>query len=306
MKGLSIIVCCYNSGDKLIPTLAYLAKQQRLAGVGYELLIVDNNCTDNSINAAKIKWEQYDAPFPQRVISASIPGLSYAREAGIINAAYPYVVLCDDDNWLSEDYVAKVFSLFEKIPEVALIGGVGEAVSDIELPQWFKTIDGFGYAVGSEGRSTGYVESIYGAGMALRKDVFNSVIRDVPLILCDRKKKSLSSGGDTEICMRLRKAGYKIYLDEDLTFKHFLTSNRLKWKYYLQLRKAFGRANALLEINYGGVTNKNNFFTFLSIVKYALLHSKYFLFSLLYKEEGCASYVQEINRRLLLLTAGTK
>lgn len=306
MKGLSVIVCCYNSGDKLIPTLAHLAKQQTLAGVWYELLIVDNNCTDNSINTAKIKWEQYDAPFPQRIISANIPGLSFAREAGIKNAAYPYVVLCDDDNWLSEDYLAKVYSLFEKMPEAALIGGVGEAVSDIDLPQWFTAVDGFGYAVGNEGRNTGYVESIYGAGMALRKDVFNSVIRDVPLILCDRKKKSLSSGGDTEICMRIRKAGYKIYLDEELIFKHFLSSNRLKWKYYLQLRKAFGKANALLQINNGAVTGKNNLTAFLSIVKYALLHSKYFLFPLFYKEEACASYVQEINRRLQLLSSGTK
>ena len=297
MKGISVIICCYNSGDKLLATLAHLAKQQTLNAVPYELLIVDNRCTDDTINTALRTWKELRNPFPQIIVVEEKAGLSFAREAGIKNSKYSYVVLCDDDNWLCEHYLQTVYKLFESMPEVALIGGVGEAVSATKLPQWFDAVEGFGYAVGKEGRSTGYVESVYGAGMALRKEIFNLIIKDVHFILTDRKGKNLSSGGDAEISIRINNAGFKIYLDERLKFKHFLNADRLKWLYYIQLRKSFGSANALLQMEEGDMPLKNKLHAILSYTKYALRHFHYVLLPGFFKNKSCAQFVQESSRR---------
>ena len=107
-RGVSVIICCYNSSSKLLPTMEHLAAQIKVAGLGYELIIVDNNCTDDSVTLAKQIWQQLGNPFAQKIIIQKKAGLNFARQAGISSALYPIVVLCDDDNWLCEHYLQTV------------------------------------------------------------------------------------------------------------------------------------------------------------------------------------------------------
>lgn len=301
MKGLSVIICCYNSGNKLIATLQYLAKQQKVPGIDYELILVDNNCTDNSIEIATDTWASLNTPYPLNIVLQVIPGLSYARTMGINVSRYGYVVLCDDDNWLSENYLLKMFRLLEAMPAVALVGGVGEAVTDGLVPQWFNDLKGFGYAVGTEGRVTGPVTSVYGAGMGIRKSVFKNIEKgDANFMLSDRKGKNLSSGGDTEICMIISSAGHTIYLDTSLNFKHYLSNARLKWGYYLRLRIAFGKASAYLQLyddrhSFAVLKKKNSLSKFYSLVKFSILHVKYLLLPFYFKNVHCANAVQQMS-----------
>jgi len=307
MKGISVIICCYNSGNKLIPTLTHLAKQKISDDINVEIILVDNNCTDNTIEIALHTWVNLKTPFPLTVAVETMPGLNYARMKGASGASYEYIIMCDDDNWLCEDYLSGIYKLFEAMPGVALIGGVGEAVSDVQLPKWFYDVKGFGYAVGNEGRKTGFVDSVYGAGMAFRKPVFLSLTENnYSFILSDRKGKSLSSGGDAEISILIENAGYKIYLDTALTFKHFLNKERLQWNYYLNLRRSFGKANALLQLHKEDIANnsqerKNKIRHFFSLVKFGAIHAKYLLFPGSTKNEACAGFAQEMSRRINIL-----
>ena len=297
MKGISIIICAYNSGEKLQPTLDHLAKQKGIAKISFELIIVDNNCTDNTIEIAKEAWHQAGNPFILKIIKEPEAGLNFARVAGIKAATNEYIILCDDDNWLDEDYVLKVYNHFENMPEVAIVGGVGEAVSNIALPSWFNAVEGFGYAVGREGRSTGYVSSVYGAGMGLRKSVFETLIKRDSFSLTDRKEKSLSSGGDSEICLLIKEAGYKIYLDETMLFKHFLNRERLTWNYYLKLRRSFGEATAVLQKKANGIKPTGTFKSKLSTIKLAFKNMGYLIAPLFFKNKACANFIQEWARR---------
>ena len=313
MKGVSVIICCYNSGNKLVPTLSNLAKQQSLSGINYEIIIVDNNCTDDTIGIASETWLSLGEPFPVSIVRQPIPGLNYARDMGMQTASYEYIILCDDDNWLSDNYLIKVYHLFESMPTVALIGGVGEAVLEAHAPAWFTELEGFGYAVGTEGRKTGYVDSVYGAGMALRRSVFSAIINnDFSFLLSDRTGKDLSSGGDTEISMLVKIAGYTIYLDSSLTFKHYISSNRLQWSYYLKLRRSFGRAAAYLQLYNAALLSakpmqrRNSFNQYLSFIKFSVWNVKYILFPLCYKNTRCADFVQQMNMRLTCLLENKK
>ncbi len=313
MKGISVIICCYNSGNKLIATLNHLAKQQIVPGIAYEVVIVDNNCTDNTNDTAKETWQSLGDPFPFVIVQQPVAGLSNAREKGIQTALYDYIILCDDDNWLCEDYLAKVYQLFDNTPAVALIGGVGEAVFETPAPKWFNELNGFGYAVGAESRKTGYVDSVYGAGMALRKTVFTSIINnEFSFILSDRSGAKLSSGGDTEICLLFKYKGYKIYFDSSLKFKHYISSNRLEWKYYLKLRRSFGNAMSYLQL-YGEVNltgkypqESNKLKQILSCIKFAIWHFKYILFSSFFKNARCADFTQQLSMRLTSIINNSK
>ena len=98
--GVSIIVCCYNSIGRIEHTLAYLAKQKFRTRINVELIVVNNASTDET---KKIVTQLLKTLFPLwscSVIDEMNQGLTYARNAGIKNALYEYLLFCDDDNLL--------------------------------------------------------------------------------------------------------------------------------------------------------------------------------------------------------------
>jgi glycosyltransferase involved in cell wall biosynthesis len=292
-----------------LPTLTHLANQDSIDKFPFELIVVDNNCSDDTAKNAQNIWASLNKPFPLNIAYQPIPGLKHARDMGIGVAKYEYIVFCDDDNWLCNNYLISIFKIFETFSDVMIIGGVGEAVFEKKPPKWFFSLNGFGYAVGSEGRKTGFVESVYGAGMACRKSIFIKLGKSqFKSVLIGRKGNELSSGEDIELCILIRKLGYLIYLDTTLTFKHALSMNRLTWRYYLKLRKSFGIANSLLAKHYNFLGCKKEkkrliLFNILSITKFFIFNLKYFFFFSFIKSEKCAAVHQELAFRLTKLNS---
>ena len=148
-KGLSVIICCHNSSEKITTTLKHLHEQIQYPGLPYEIILVDNNCTDRTVDIATNFWNTQVDAFPLHVVVEDQPGLSYARRKGILSSKFEYLTFCDDDNWLCPEYLKKTIILFETLVDVSLIGGIGEPVFESEAPAWFMNVKGFGYAIGT-------------------------------------------------------------------------------------------------------------------------------------------------------------
>ena len=240
MKGISFVICCYNSVDRLPETLRHIAAQKFRGGSNWELIIVNNNSTDGTRAMA----EEFATSHPQiktSVIDEKNPGLSHARHAGFSNAAFEYIVLCDDDNWLDPFYGQTVYDLFEKEPQIGIIGGIGEAVTNGSFPTWFKQFE-YAYAVGKLFGNGGYVKYAYGAGMGLRKSVYQQALdRGFTSLLSDRKGKELSSAGDLELCYIFQFMGYRIFQSDKLRFKHFIDQGKLTDDYWKRLNIGFAK-----------------------------------------------------------------
>src|SRR5688572_4707126 len=106
MPGCSIIICCHNSSKKLPHTLMGIATQN-VSNLVCELILVDNNSTDDTAAIASEIWRQLGHPFPLMIANENRPGLIYARKAGINLASNEIILFCDDDNWLPQDYASK-------------------------------------------------------------------------------------------------------------------------------------------------------------------------------------------------------
>lgn len=247
-ENISIIICCYNSVNRIEPTLNHIASQQ-LQGLIAEIILVDNNCSDDTVKYAKKIWELYGKPFPMKVVFENKPGLSFARKAGVMSAKGEIIVFCDDDNWLESEYCSKAFNILKKFPDIGVLGGRSEAVSNIDFPFWFSSFQG-NYAVGVQDLISGYIGNrgyLWGAGMVVRtgeiKRLYESGFKS---ILTGRKGISLSSGEDTEICKWYLLVGKRLYYSEDLVLKHFIDFNRLSLDYLINLRKAINEAGEVI------------------------------------------------------------
>ena len=100
MKKLSVIICCYNSENRLPETLKHIAKQNIKEGIKWEVVIIDNNSSDNTSNTAKSEWDKHKTNIPLRIITEPKQGLIFAREKGVNEATYDILIFSDDDNWL--------------------------------------------------------------------------------------------------------------------------------------------------------------------------------------------------------------
>ena len=248
-KGISIILCCYNSASRLPKTLEYLAKQEIKTDIPVELIIVNNASTDGTKEVALLEWKKYATHFSFRMLDEDTPGQMFARQKGVQEAQYEYVLFCDDDNWLQPDYLQKAFDLMESNARIGALSGQSIAVSDIDLPEWFPDFEA-GYAVGKLANKSGDISNkgwMWGAGMMTRRTLISKALdKNHPFLNQGRTGNILTSGDDCEICKRILLLGYILYYDSSLALYHYLPPNRLTWAYKKKLFDGFESSNAIL------------------------------------------------------------
>jgi glycosyltransferase involved in cell wall biosynthesis len=248
-KGVSVIICCYNSASKIEQTLFHLSSQT-LTGINCEILLIDNNSTDNTSDVANQFWGKHgNTSIKLTTLHEPSPGLANARLKGVKNAMFDILVFCDDDNWLDKDYLINVIEIFDANPGVGVAGGIGSAQfeNQVSKPDWFDNFSQ-SFAIGDQGDSEGLVSGVYGAGMAMRRDVAINCVFNTPFFLSGRSKKKLSAGDDAEMCFRTRLSGYKIYWSPRLTFQHYLVHNRLKWENVKKLHTGFASSFVIINL----------------------------------------------------------
>ena len=243
--GVSIVLCFYNGGKKLIPTLEHIKKLD-IAGVpDVELILVDNNSNDDSDEIIRAQMCEFKG-FAWKVVFQPDPGLSRARDMGIKEAKNDIILFCDDDNWLAADYLKKGYKIIQSDAKIAVLGGKGTAISSNEMPQWFKGNEVF-YATGAQRPQSGQITenmiAVYGAGMFMRKSAFFDIInRGFAFYNLGRTGKKLSAGEDTEMCLAFHIAGYKIWYDAGLEFFHFIDEKRLDLKVFEKIKMGIYRS----------------------------------------------------------------
>ena len=258
-KGISVIICTYNGKQLLPETLRHLSKQK--FNIPYEIILVDNASTDGTKVFVDNWWsDNGNTAIEYNSYSQPIPGKSYAQEMGYAKAKYEYLLVCDDDNWLCDSYIQTAFDIMETDASIGALGGWCEAEFEAEKPVWFDKYSRF-FAVSRQGDISGDITNkkgcLFGAGMIVRKSHWETLEQlGFEQQLSCRKGNSLSSGGDTEHSYALRLLGYKIWFDERLYFKHYMTSKRMTLNYVSRLRKAMVHSNFLL-LPYHGFFNNN-------------------------------------------------
>ncbi len=242
--GVSVIVCCYNSAQRLPKTLEHVAGQIVPENISWEVIIVDNNSTDNTEKVALEEWHKHHLSIPFKVVTERREGLIFARQKGVEVSQFDLLLFCDDDNWLEKNYIHYAYEIMNANKKIAALGGKSEGFFETEKPEWFSRFAS-AYAIGKQHAVSGNINGrgfVAGAGMVIRKQAFDLFdnIGFKPL-LTGRKGKHLSSGEDAELCLVLLFLGYDLYYDDRLQFVHYMPSKRLKWKYCIRMM-AYGHA----------------------------------------------------------------
>ncbi|GAA3951384.1 glycosyltransferase [Hymenobacter algoricola] len=249
MNGVSILICTYNGAARLPETLRHVAAQQVPAHIPWEVLVVSNASTDDTIAAAQRLGRELLLPVPLRVLDAPRPGKENALIQGFEAAAYEFMAVVDDDNWLAPDYVRRAYETMAAHPAIGILGAQAQGAFEVPPPAWFAEFQAV-YAVGPQNGGTsgplpatdGY---LYGACSVVRRSGWQKLrAHGFAFTTSAKRGKVLSGAEDVELGDALRLAGYTLWYDAQLQFRHFMFKERLTWEYLL--RMARGTASSQL------------------------------------------------------------
>ncbi len=253
-NGITILIATYNGASRIGETIAHIGAQEGTEEFGCELIVIDNASRDDTAAVAETACAQLPENIPFRILHQPVPGKNAALEMGYAEARYEYVLICDDDNFLAPDYLKTGFRIMEAIPLIGALGGLGVAVFEEEAPPWCPD----GYACGPQGSRSGDISDItkgercavFGAGCIYRMSALDR-LRELGFenILSTRRGQKVdASGEDYELCHALALAGYKIWYDERLVFRHLMPASRMTVSKLLSLRRGDGVQDYVLRL----------------------------------------------------------
>ena len=237
----TVALCTHNHLDRLRRTLADLAAITS-PQAPWELLIVDNGCTDGTTEyLASRQWPQPAAAV--RVVREEKLGLSNARNRGVAEAAGEYIVFIDDDETPHTDWLCAYERCIERERPDAMGGAIDVQFVDGDRPAWLQDeLLGF---IGklSHGDDTRVLTEpstpIFGGNFGFRKAVFERIgLFDTEL---GRRGMANIGGEDTEIYRRLLATGCKVCWIPDSVIYHRIESVKLRRGYFLDLHFHQGR-----------------------------------------------------------------
>lgn len=129
---LSVCICTFNRSASLAVTLASLTRQTYAKTGDYELLIIDNGCTDDTQRVV----ESYASRLPLKRIFEDKQGQCYARNRAIAEFSGDVLLFTDDDVTLDENWLTAYASALEKYPKADLFGGRSIAAFQEKKPKW--------------------------------------------------------------------------------------------------------------------------------------------------------------------------
>lgn len=182
---VSVVIPAYNEEKFMSRTFESLLSQD---DSDFELIVVDNNSTDNTVKLAK----KYGA----KVIVEKKQGVIFSRQAGFLKAKGEIVATTDADTVLPENWISTIKKNFKKNSKLALFGGLCNFYSGPITAKFSAYYLLYPYRIFDKIFSGGW--KMAGANMAIRKKFFDKI---------GGFDTSLKSYEDIEISQRLKDAG---------------------------------------------------------------------------------------------------
>lgn len=236
---ITVAICTWNRAALLDQTLTRLRELHIPPGLSWELLVVENNCTDSTSEVLA----RHAKHLPLRPLHEPHQGHSHARNRAVAEARGELLVWTDDDVLAHPDWLAEYAKAAERFPEAQFFGGPVRPWFEEVPPRWIeRSLAKLGYCWalidhGPEIRPLRGDEYGYGANLAFRTDVVRRFPFDPAY---GRVGKQLSSGDETRVIDRIRGNGGTGVWVGTATVDHFLPADRMNPRYVSEITRWAG------------------------------------------------------------------
>ena len=223
---ISVAVCTYNRADVLPKCLKSLENQTADKEI-FEVLIIDNNSTDNTKEIADDFCKKH-CNF--RYIFEEKQGHSQARNRAIAKANGKYLAYIDDDETVNEQFVESILNCFHETDADVVGGALFTWVDSPKNPVFYNAVT-YNFNLGSERKRMLPPGFDFGFGCGhscFKKSLFDELdgfSEDFGIV-----NGKLQMGEDSEMGYRLLKAGKVFYYEPKMIVRHRLRPKELGLK----------------------------------------------------------------------------
>ncbi len=218
---VSIVIPAYNEEKGVSKTIESVLKQDYSP---FEVLVVDNNSTDNTKEVAR--------EFGVRVLSEKNKGVAHARQLGFTEAKGDIIISTDADTIHPKNWISNIIKEFSRDPKIVAVGGLGEFYSGPPSARFASKYLFYPFLVVDKIFSGGW--NLSGFNMAIKKDAFMKT---------GGFATNLHMGEDIDLSTKLRKIG-KVVISKNISVK--ISGRRYKdgllrglWDYVPQVFSRF-------------------------------------------------------------------
>lgn len=220
MPKVTISIVSFNSGEYLLECLFSIKKI--IKEVNIKVIVVDNASMDGSIETAKKEFPEFEY-----IINEENLGFSKANNIALKKATSEYLLILNPDSKLEKGTLNFMLEFMEKNPTVGAASckvekkdGSIDWASHRGFPTPVASILYYGFGndvlyhlTNRELERTHEVDSIVGAFFLTRK----SVLEKVGYF----DEKFFMYGEDLDLCLRIKKAGYKVMYVPEVKILHY-------------------------------------------------------------------------------------
>jgi len=246
--AVTVLIATHNRASRLRETLEALLAQQTPAGLGWEVLVVDNGSTDDTLEV--FRTMSMRAQGRLRYLSEPRLGKSRALNAGIAVARGAVIALTDDDVSPAVDWVATAAVVLDKWG----VDGAGGRIRprwEAEPPSWLlespRLLEYL--AIMDCDRPAmmpipaGSYPQVWGANMVYRRAALQA-LRGFDTRLGPVGGRRFCNE-DVDIVRRMLQSGRAVAYDPRLTVFHRIPRARLRRAYFRRVMWDMGEGEAL-------------------------------------------------------------
>ena len=230
----TILICTFNRATFLADTLESLAQLRVADPLAWDVLVVDNNSTDDTRAVVENRIASYPVPLQYRFEGRQ--GKSYALNTGIASTPARVIVFTDDDVRVPEHWLeAAVRPLLER-EDIDYTGGPVRPLWGGPKPDWLDEKGNLGgtIAVKDHGGQPFIFEerkkTPLGVNMAVRRSLVGRIGGFRPDL--GRSGNSLLGQEQAEFFYRSRQAGARGLYVPDMILDHVVPASRLTRSYF--------------------------------------------------------------------------
>ncbi len=237
-RAISLVICTYNRAKFIGEALDSIAKQT-LSPALFELIIVNNNCTDNTEEICKRFIAQYPNLDINYVIETN-QGLSFARNRGIAESKNPIITYVDDDAYAKADFLERIYNFFSSNQDAVGVGGKVIPRYEIEEPEWMNPyLNGFVAKMDKGDKQVKFKAKEYpvGCNMTYTKEILEKV--------GGFNNKLKWRADDKYIGIQVRKHSDQVFYLPELAVEHSIDTYRTSDENFKKFCLKFGNEEAI-------------------------------------------------------------
>lgn len=221
---ISVVICTYNRAELLHRALESIVRQKTDSKFTYEIVVIDDGSTDCTSNI--VKRVATSSKVPVRYFYQKGDSIADARNRGIAEAHGKWIAWFDDDQWTESDWLMNLHAVALKM-STDCVGGILK----LDLPK-FKYNDLGPVCRSILGEYTWHEKpgkcksaKVPSTGNIL---ISRKIIDSVGLF----DTSMIYGSEDTDFLLRIRTAGFSIWIAPGAVVHHLIPTYRLKPAYF--------------------------------------------------------------------------